>query len=99
VSYSSLILPYAVEDKNRKTHFSDAMEVAVLLCIAESERKKKTGFFRGAVETLAFLSKLHYPFWAIPWESNCLLVDGMETVSNSILYLKPPDVENCITAL
>ncbi len=99
MSYSSLILPYAVEDKNRKTHFSDAMEVAVLLCIAESERKKKTGFFRGAVETLAFLSKLHYPFWAIPWENNCLLVDGMETVSNSILYLKPPDVENFIEHL
>ena len=99
VSYSNLFLPYAVEDKSRKTHFSDAMEVAVLLCIAESERKKKTGFFRGAVETLTFLSKLHYPFWAIPWENNCLLIDGIETIPNNILYLKPPDVENFIEHL
>lgn len=99
MSDSNLILPYAVEDKGRKTRFSDAMEVAVLLCIAESERKKKAGFFRGAVETLTFLSKLHYPFWAIPWENNCLLIDGMETVSNNILYLKPPDVENFIEHL
>jgi hypothetical protein len=95
----SLILPYAVEDKGRKTGFSDAMEVAVLLCIAESERKKKTGFFRGTVETLVFLSKLHYPFWAIPWENNCLLIDGMETISNSILYSKPPEVESFIEHL
>ena len=96
---SNLVLPYAIEDSGRKTRFSDNMEVAVLLCIAEAERKKKSGFFRGAAETLTFLSKLHYPIWAIPWENNCLLIDGMETVSNSILYFKPPDVENFIEHL
>jgi archaellum component FlaC len=69
------------------------MEVAALLFVAEAERKKKSGLFGGAVEDLVFLSKLYYPLWAIQWENSCLLIDGMETVSNNILYFKPPDAE------
>lgn len=96
---SNLILPYTIEDSSRKTRFSDDMEVAALLSIAEAQRKRKSRLFRGAVETLTFLAKLHYPLWAIPWENNCLLVDGMGTVSNNILYLKPPDVVNFVEHL
>ena len=99
MSYSKLVLPYAVEDSGRKTRFSEEMEVAALLCVGEAERKKKARIFGGAVETLTFLSKLNYPFWAIPWENNCLLIDGMETVSENILYYKLPDVEAFIEHL
>ena len=97
--HSCLILPYVMEDSSRKTRFSENMEVAALLCIAEAERKKKSGIFRGSAETLAFASKLHFPFWLFPWEDNCLLIDGMETVSDSILYFKPPDVEGFVEHL
>lgn len=96
---NSLVLPYAVEDSGRKARFSEEMEAAAILCIVETERKKKSGFFRGAVETLTFLSKLHYPLWAIPWENECLLADGMEIVSNNLLYYKSPDVEKFIDHL
>ncbi|MDH5447948.1 MAG: hypothetical protein OEY24_07520 [Candidatus Bathyarchaeota archaeon] len=96
---SNLILPYAIEDSGRKKRFSENMEVAALLGIAEAERKKKSGLFRGAAETLTFISKLYYPLWAIPWENNCLLIDGMETIANNILYFKPPNVENFIEHL
>lgn len=99
MSNSDLVLPYAVEDKGRKTRFSEYMEVAAILCIAEAERKKKSGLFGGVVETLTFLSKLHYPFWAVPWEDNCLLIDGMRTTSNNILYFRPPEVEAFIEHL
>ncbi len=93
MSGSNLVFPYAIEDSGRKTRFSETMEVAALLCVAEAERKKKAGFFGGAVETLSLLSKLHCPLWIVPWEDSCLLVDGLATVSHIILYSKPPDVE------
>jgi len=99
VSGSNLVLPYATEDINRKTRFSKDMEIAALLYVAEAERKKKSGLFRGAAETLTFLSKLHYPFWAVPWGSESLLIDGVGTISSSVLYLKPPDVEAFIEHL
>lgn len=99
MSYSSLILPYAIEDSGRKTRFSENMEVAALFCIAEAERKKKPGLFGGDMETLTILSKLHYPIWAIPWEKNCLLIDGVGTVSDIILYSKLPDIEAFIEHL
>lgn len=90
---SNLVLPYATEDSSRKTRFSEAMEVAALICITEAERKKKQGLLGGEAETLTFVSKLYHPLWAIPWEKNCLLIDGMGIVSDNILYFKPPDVE------
>jgi hypothetical protein len=93
MSYSELVLPYATEDTGRKKSFSNDIEVGALLLLAEAERRKKTGIFRGTVETLAVLSKLHYPMWVVPWEDKCLLIDGMETVSYSLQYFKLPDIE------
>jgi hypothetical protein len=93
MSYSELVLPYATEDTGRKKSFSNDFEVGALLLLAEAERRKKTGIFRGTVETLAVLSKLHYPMWVVPWEDKCLLIDGMETVSYSLQYFKLPDIE------
>jgi len=93
MSYSELVLPYATEDTGRKKSFSNDIEVGALLLLAEAERRKKTGIFRGTVETLAVLSKLHYPMWVVPWEDKCLLIDGMETASYSLQYFKLPDIE------
>lgn len=87
-------MPYATEKNRPKKNVSDDIEVAAILCLAEAERKKKPGLFRGSgAETVAYLSKLYYPIWAVPYESGCLLVDGMDNCRQSILYFKPPDVE------
>lgn len=89
-----MVLPYATERNRPKKSVSDDLEVAAILCLAEAQRKKKPGLFRGSVaETVAYLSKLYYPIWAVPYESGCLLVDGMNNCKQSILYFKPPDVE------
>ncbi|MFP3985375.1 MAG: hypothetical protein ACLFU9_05345 [Candidatus Bathyarchaeia archaeon] len=92
MSDSTVILPFAKEDSSRKTHFSENIEYAALLCMAEAERKK-AGLFGKTEETLTTISKLHHPFWAIPREDGFLLIDGMKTVSGSILYFEPPNVE------
>lgn len=90
---SNLFLPYVIEAEGRKKVFSKDMEAAALLCIAEAERKK-TGLFRGSPEKLVALTKLHYPLWVIPSDDSCLVIDGMGTSSTTILYQKPPNIEN-----
>ncbi|KUO42921.1 MAG: hypothetical protein APU95_00260 [Hadesarchaea archaeon YNP_N21] len=60
-----LILPYAIEDVDRKKPFTGEMEVAAIHCLAEAERKK--GVLVSQPEKISFVSKIYYPFWAIPW--------------------------------
>ncbi|MCK4933322.1 hypothetical protein KAS06_01495 [Candidatus Bathyarchaeota archaeon] len=99
MSTTFVFLPFVVKDSSRKKPFSENMEVAALLCLAESERTKKSGIFGRSEETLIVLSRLNYPLWAVPFDGASLLIDGMETISASILYFKPPDIEAFIEHL
>jgi len=92
MSYTSLILPYAVEDADRKKPFTHDMEVAAILCLAEAERKKP-GILEVSPERISFISKLHYPLWAVPWENECFIVDGLGFFSHIIVHMEPPDVK------
>lgn len=92
MSYRRLVLPYVVEDVNRKGRpFSFDMEVAAIVCLAEAQRKKP-GFLGGPPERIIFVSKVHYPLWAVPWGDRCLIVDGLGFSSYDGAYLRPPDV-------
>ncbi|UCE15222.1 MAG: hypothetical protein JSV12_04845, partial [Candidatus Bathyarchaeota archaeon] len=91
MSSSSLTLPYVVEDEDRKKPFARDMEAAAVLCLAEAKRKKQ-GILGAPPEKLSFISKLHYPLWAVPWENECIIVDGLGIVSHTIRYMNPPDV-------
>ncbi len=86
-----LILPYAVEDSDRKKPFGRSMEVAAAVCSAEARRKK--GGILGSAEKISFISKLHYPFWTVPWDEESLIVDGLGFLSHTVDYMKPPDIE------
>jgi len=92
MSYTSLILPYAVEDADRKKPFTHDMEVAAILCLAEAERKK-LGILEVSPERISFISKLYYPLWAVPWENEGFIVDGLGFLSHTIVHMKPPDVK------
>ncbi|NIQ07824.1 MAG: hypothetical protein GWO20_19530, partial [Candidatus Korarchaeota archaeon] len=92
MSSSSLILPYVVEDEDRKKPFTRDMEAAAVLCLAEAKRKKP-GILGAPPESLSFVSKMHYPLWAIPWENECVVVDGLGILSHTIVHMKPPDVK------
>jgi len=91
MSSSSLTLPYVVEDKDRKKAFTRDMEAAAVLCLAESKRKKP-GILGAPPEKLSLISKLHYPLWAVPWENECIVIDGLSILSHTIKYMKTPDV-------
>jgi len=92
MSYTSLILPYVIEDADRKKSFTYDMEVAAILCLAEAERKKP-GILDVSPERISFISKLHYPLLAVPWENECFIVDGLGFFSHTITHMKPPDVK------
>jgi len=89
---ASLILPYSVPEKSRKKKFDANMELTAILCLAEASRKKHVmvGF---SPEKISFMSKLHYPFWAVPWENGCLIIDGLQIFSSTLTYMALPDTE------
>jgi len=89
---TSLILPYAVPEKNRKKEFSESMELGAILCLAEAGRKKH-GIVGFSPEKVLFVSKLHYPLWAVPWENACLIIDGLQILSSTLTYMALPDLE------
>jgi len=91
MSHTSLILPYTVQDKSREKPFTSSMETAAILCLVEANRKKP-GILGSTSETVAFVSKLHYPLWAVPWETECLIVDGLGATVTTVSYERLPEV-------
>jgi len=89
---ASLILPYTVPEKSRKKKFNANMELTAILCLAEAKRNKHvmSGF---SPEKILFISKLHYPLWAVPWEDECLIIDGLQILSSTLTYMALPDME------
>lgn len=92
MSSVSLVLPYAVEDTDRKKPFGYAMEVAAALCLAEAKRRKG-GLLGGPPERISFVSRLCYPLLAVPWEGGSIMVDGLGFSSYTFTYMEPPNVE------
>jgi len=86
-----LNLPYIFEDPGRERPFTGEMEEAALLLLADSRRRKPT-IFMGKPEDIGFISKLGYPLWAIPWDSRCVIVDGLNLASSKAVYTRIPDV-------
>jgi len=92
MTYKSLILPYATEDAERKNPFTYDMEVAAILCLAEAKRKKLE-ILGASPERISFILKLCYPLWAVPWENESLITDGLGIFSHTLTHMKLPDVK------
>jgi len=89
---ASLILPFTVLEKSRKKKFDANMELTAILCLAEAKRKKHV-MVGSSPERISFITKLHYPLWAVPWENGCLLMDGLQTFSSTLTYMVLTDLE------
>jgi len=76
MSTTCLVLPYAVSDKERKKAFTPDMEVAAILFLTKKE---------------SVVSKLHYPLWAVPWENESIIIDGLGAFSSTIASPELPD--------
>lgn len=88
---TSLVLPFAVPVKERVKSFTSNMEAAAILLLTEAKRKKK-GILKAKPQTTLFVSKLHYPLWAVPWENESLIVDGLGIFSATFDFEVLPEV-------
>lgn len=86
-----LILPYAPLDASRKQPFTAEMELAALICLAETKRKKKGGILHRQEERIVSVSKLYYPLWLVPLGNDYVTVDAMKLFSFEAIYGKLPD--------
>ena len=89
--YRSLVLPFIVEGEGGESPFASDLELAAIVCLAEAQRKKG-GLLSASAEKVAFISKVYYPLWLVPWEERCLVVDGLGLSSYRAEYARLPDL-------
>jgi len=95
-----LLLPFAVCAKDREEIFTKEMEMAAILCLAESERRKSEGFIlKKPAERLIFVAEVCYPIWLVPWRGRSLLFDGFGAISHTLTYDILPDIKTFINDL
>ena len=90
-AHAVFLIPYAIEETGREGPYTLEMEEATILLFSEAKRRK-TGILIGGSEKITCIAKIYYPFWAVPWEDNCIIIDGLGLASSSTVYRKIPDV-------
>lgn len=92
-----LLFPFAVPAKDRQEPFTEKMEKAAILCLAELERQKGEGLIlKKQPEEIAFIAEAYYPLWLVPWRKNTLLFDGLGIITHTFSYARLPDVKKFI---
>jgi len=84
-------LSFSLTSMDREV-FSSGAEVAAIFCLAEGRRKKK-GFLSSNEEKLVFLWKANYPIYAVRWRDRSILLDGLGSISENVLYRDTIDLE------
>lgn len=91
---SGFILPFTTPTAKRLKDFTKNMEMAAILYLAESERKKaESRVLRKTDEKLVFVAKAFYPIWLIPYRGETLIFDGRSYTSHTFFYDIIPDLE------
>jgi len=90
---TKLVLPFAVYRRSGIKGFTKNMEMAAVLYLTESDRKKGEGhILKRSDEKLVFLAEGHYPIWLVPWNGATLLFDGLGIVEHMLLHDTLPDI-------
>jgi hypothetical protein len=88
------IIPFTTPTAKRLKDFTKNMEMAAILYLAESERKKGESRVLGKTdEKLVFVAKACYPIWLIPYRGANLIFDGLGLASHTLSYDIIPDIE------
>ena len=89
------VLPFAVPARDREKAFTKRMEMAAVLCLAEMDRRKGTGFIlrKKKPEELVFIAETCYPMWLVPWRGRSLLFDGIGAMTYTLPYDVLPDAK------
>jgi len=91
------LLPFIVPAKDRQKRFTEKMEKAAILCMAELERQKGEGLIlKKQPEEIAFIAEACYPLWLVPWKKKTLLFDGLGIMTHIFPYATLPNVKTFI---
>ena len=94
VSKKKFILPFATPSENRLKDFTENMEMATIMCLAESGRDKGgSRVLKRQDEKLVFLAEACYPILLIPHSGATLIFDGLDLNSTIFPYDVIPDTE------
>ncbi len=88
---ASLDLPFVVPAKEGDKTLTPSMEIAAIFLQVEAKRRKQ-GLLGTETGSVSFVSKFHYPLWAVPWENRSLIVDGLGVSPSIIAKQQPPNV-------
>lgn len=91
-----LILPFIT--KKQEETFPYPAELACAACMAEQQRKKP-GFLRDTSEKIVSLAKIYYPFWLVPAENQCILLDGLGAATHKFSFKEPTKTGDFIEEL
>jgi len=87
-------LPFSKIDANRFKQFTKEMEMAIVLFLAESNRRKvESKLLKKTDEKIVFISEVCYPIWLVPYETATLIFDGLGVTSHMLSCDSSPDVE------
>jgi len=90
---TKLVLPFAVSARSGIKGFTKDMEMAAVLYLTESDRKKGEGhILKKSDEKLVFLAEGHYPIWLVPWNGGTLLFDGLGIAGHTLLQYTLPEI-------
>ena len=90
-AHSIFLVPYAAEEPSRENPYTTEMEEATILLFSEAKRRK-AGILIGGSEKVTCIAKIYYLFWAVPWEDNCIIIDGLGLDSSNVVYRKIPNI-------
>jgi len=88
------MLPFATIDTYRFKQFTKNMEMAVVLYLAESNRRKgESQLLRKTGEKIVFIAQAGYPIWLVPYDTATLIFDGLGVTSHVFSHNLTPDVD------
>ncbi len=87
-AFKTSVMPFLAGAQDEKDSITYPIELACIVSMTEMQRKK-TGFLRDTPEKIAYISRIHYPLWAVPIEDSCLLLDGLAAQSYTLTFKEP----------
>jgi len=90
-SHVTFLIPYMTKDSEGKRICSVEIEIAAILCLSETKRKKPR-ILAGSPEKISCVSKIYYPLWSVPWNGKCIIIDGLDLLSFKMKFNDLPDV-------
>jgi predicted nucleic acid-binding Zn-ribbon protein len=88
MSPQNLLLPFIIKLPNQEGETSNSAELAAVVCMAESQRKK-TSLLRDKPEKIAYLTKIHYPVWVTAAENAAVVLDGLNGSGHRFSFREP----------